>query len=76
MLVRYSTASTKQEEAAGSTKDFIFDDDATYMIKFATGCSEGDADRLRRMLSKKDNEDLQFKKKLKDYFINQRIVLI
>jgi len=55
-IIRPAASQAKQTEAIEDAKKYlIFDDDAIYMIKFATGCSEGDADRLRRMLSKNDN---------------------
>ncbi len=54
-IIRPAASQAKQAEAIEDAKNYlIFDDDAIYMIKYATGCSEGDADRLRRMLSKHD----------------------
>ena len=69
-IIRPAASQAKQAEAIEDAKNYlIFDDDAIYMIKFATGCSEGDADRLRRLLSKHDiTKNIEAKKEITQRF--------
>lgn len=54
-IVRPAASQAKQTESFRDAERYlIFDDDAIHMIRYATGCREADADRLRRMLSKPD----------------------
>ena len=64
-IIRPAASQAKQAEAIEDAKKYlIFDDDAIYMIKYATGCSEDKADKLRRMLSKTDNVKIHEAKKI------------
>ena len=52
-IVRPAASQAKQTESFRDAERYlIFDDDAIHMIRYATGCREADADRLRRLLSK------------------------
>ena len=55
MFVKLFDTATTDEKCLALQSIYSLDTwTAIYMIKYATGCSEGDADRLRRMLSKND----------------------
>ena len=69
-IIRPAASDAKQAEAIEDVQKYlVFDDDAINIIRYAVGCKEADADRIRRLLSKPDKQNREKGiKELKDLY--------